>query len=86
MIQLLYFCWLDKRSQRAESFDNKRWQRTNSKVGEETNKEPPVGTPKWALNDEWKARPEQGEEEEAQRYIKYSMHLTIEKGKNNKKS
>ena len=26
-------------------------QRTNSKVGKETDKEPPVGTPKWALNE-----------------------------------
>ena len=32
-------------------------------------KEPPVGTPKWALNEGWKGRLEQREEEEAQKYI-----------------
>ena len=81
-----FFCRLDERSQRAESSINKRWQRTNSKVGEEADKEPPLGTLKWALNDEWRAHLKQVEEEEAaQRYIKYLMYLTIEKGVNIKK-
>ncbi|CAH3153667.1 unnamed protein product, partial [Pocillopora meandrina] len=41
-----FFTKLDKRSQRGESSVNKRWQRINSKVRDETDKEPPVGAPK----------------------------------------
>ena len=44
---------LDKRSLRVESSENKRWKRTNTRQGEEIEKEPPIGTPKWALSDEW---------------------------------
>ncbi|PFX28869.1 Melanopsin [Stylophora pistillata] len=58
-----FFRKLGERSQRAESSVNKRWQRTNSKVGEEADKEPPVGTSKWALNDEWRAHLKQVEED-----------------------
>ncbi|XP_068762186.1 uncharacterized protein [Montipora capricornis] len=57
---------LDKRYQKAESSVNKRWKRTNARQGEKSEKEPPNGTPKWALSDEWKALLEQ-RNEEAQR-------------------
>ncbi|XP_068695960.1 uncharacterized protein [Montipora foliosa] len=57
---------LDKRYQKAESSVNKRWKRTNARQGEKSEKEPPNGTPKWALSDEWKALLEQ-RKEEAQR-------------------
>ncbi|XP_078382257.1 uncharacterized protein LOC144664932 [Oculina patagonica] len=50
----LFLFKLDKRSGREEEGANKRWKRTKTRTGEPVEREPPTGTPKWALSDEWK--------------------------------
>jgi len=55
---------LDKRSEKAENTTNKRWKRTKARKGEPVEKEPPMGTPKWALSDEWREIIERREQEQ----------------------
>lgn len=63
----LHFHRLDKRSEKAEEGTNKRWKRTKTRTGEPTEREPPTGTPKWALSDEWKEIIRRREQEQTER-------------------
>lgn len=58
---------LDKRSEKAESSTRTMWKRTKSRRGEQLDKEPPTGTPKWALSDEWKGIMKRREEDQRER-------------------
>ena len=40
------------RSEKTENATNKRWKRTKARKGKPAEKEPPTGSPKWALSDE----------------------------------
>ena len=66
IFQLLLYSLLrlDKRSEKAENTTNKRCKRTKARKGEPVEKEPPVGTPKWALSDEWREIIERREQEQ----------------------
>ncbi|XP_027045007.1 uncharacterized protein LOC113672859 [Pocillopora damicornis] len=57
---------LDKRSEKTANATNKRWKRTKARKGEPVEREPPTGSPKWALSDEWREIMQRREQEQTE--------------------
>ena len=50
----------------SENATNKRWKRTKARKGEPVEREPPTGSPKWALSDEWREIMQRREQEQTE--------------------
>ncbi|RMX45155.1 hypothetical protein pdam_00022782, partial [Pocillopora damicornis] len=53
-------------NEKTANATNKRWKRTKARKGEPVEREPPTGSPKWALSDEWREIMQRREQEQTE--------------------